>query len=93
MIIELPAFETEKITEITNVEGFTGIITGITTTTGINHSLAIKFFFRASQQASGLKVDYPVFISDTSVGNGVTSVDGLRCFSRRYWNNLLRQCI
>ena len=76
VIIELPAFKTEKITEITNVEGFTGIVTGITTTTGINHPLAIKFFFRASQQASGLKVDYPVFISDTSVGNGVTSVDG-----------------
>jgi len=77
VIIDLPPFETEKITAISNVQGFTGIITGITTTTGINgHPLAIKFFFRASQEASGLKVDYPVFISNTSVGNGVTSVDG-----------------
>jgi len=76
VIVELPSFETEKITSISNVEGFTGIITGITTTTGTgSHPLALKFFFRADKAANGLLVNYPVLIKDTSVGNGVTSVD------------------
>ena len=76
VIIELPKFETEKITSISNVEGFTGIITGITTTTGTgSHTLALKFFFRADKAANSLLVNYPVFIKDTKVGHGVTSVD------------------
>ena len=76
VIVELPTFKTEKITSIENVEGFTGIITGITTTTGTgSHPLALKFFFRADKTANTLLVGYPVFITDTSVGNGVTSVD------------------
>ena len=76
VLVELPTFETEKITSIDNVEGFTGIITGITTTTGTGgHPLALKFFFRADKAANSLLVNYPVFIKDTSVGNGVTSVD------------------
>ena len=36
VLIELPPFQTEKITSIDKVEGFTGIITGITTTTTNN---------------------------------------------------------
>ena len=76
VLVELPTFETEKVTSIDNVEGFTGIITGITTTTGTGgHPLALKFFFRADKAANSLLVNYPVFIKDTSVGNGVTSVD------------------
>jgi len=76
VIVELPTFETEKITSISNVEGFTGIITGITTTTGSgSHPLALKFFFRADKAANGLLLNYPVLIKDTSVGSGVTSVD------------------
>ena len=76
VLVELPTFETEKVTSIDNVEGFTGIITGITTTTGTGgHPLALKFFFRADKAANGLLVNYPVFIKDTTVGNGITSVD------------------
>ena len=76
VIISLPEFKTEKITSISNVEGFTGIITGISTTTGTGgHPLALKFFFRADKNALPLVPGYPVFISDTNVGNGVTSVD------------------
>ena len=77
VIVDLPIFKTEKITGITNLDGFTGIITGITTTTGTNgHPLALKFFFRADiSEADTLKVGYPVFIHDTTVGNGLTSVD------------------
>jgi len=78
VIIDLPEFKTEKITEISNIEGFTGIITGITTTTGTGgHPLALKFFFRSDEQISGkpINVGYPVFIKDTKVGSAVTSVD------------------
>ena len=68
----------KKITSIDNVDGFTGIITGITTTTGTGgHPLALKFFFRAidNESAADLELGYPVFIHDTVVGNGVTSVN------------------
>ena len=76
VIVELPSYQTEKLTSISNVEGFTGIITGITTITGTgSHPLALKFFFRADKAANGLLENYPVFITDTSVGNGVTSVN------------------
>ena len=76
VIVELPTFETEKVTAISNVEGFTGIITGISTTTGTGgHPLALKFFFRADKSANTLIAGYPIFISDTTVGNGVTSVN------------------
>ena len=62
VIVELPKFETEKITGISNVEGFTGIITGITTTTGTGgHPLALKFFFRADKSANTLVDGYPKF--------------------------------
>ena len=74
MIIDLPEFKTEKITSIDNVEGFTGIITGISTTT-VSGQSALKFFFRADKTANTLLVGYPVFIKDTTVGTGITSVD------------------
>ena len=74
VIINLPKFETEKIRKIENVEGFTGIITGISTVTNSGQS-ALKFFFRADKPASDLLVNYPVFITDTPVGDGVISVD------------------
>ena len=76
VILELPTYQIEKLTSISNVEGFTGIITGITTTTGTgSHPLALKFFFRADKTANTLLQNYPVFITDTTVGNGVTSVN------------------
>ena len=76
VIIEEPDFKTEKVTSITEMQGFTGIITGISTTT-VSGQSAIKFFFNASKniQSEGLIVGYPVLITNTSVGNGVVSVD------------------
>jgi hypothetical protein len=74
VIIDLPPFKNEKITSITNVEGFTGIVTGISTTT-VSGQSALKFFFRADKAANSLLVGYPVFIKDTTVGTGVISVD------------------
>ncbi|MEC8551849.1 MAG: hypothetical protein VXY93_15240, partial [Pseudomonadota bacterium] len=74
VIIDLPPFKTEKVTSISNVEGFTGIITGIKEVTNSGQS-ALKFFFRADKAANSLLVNYPVFITDTPVGSGVISVD------------------
>ncbi|MEC8540187.1 MAG: hypothetical protein VXY51_10645, partial [Pseudomonadota bacterium] len=55
VIIESPEFKIEKITSISNVEGFTGIITGISTTT-VSGQSALKFFFRADKTANTLLV-------------------------------------
>jgi hypothetical protein len=75
-IVEDPPFTYELITDITTVEGFSGIITGIGTTTGIGgHPLAINFFANVStNDFTGLISGYPIYISDTNVGHGVTSV-------------------
>ena len=75
VIISLPPFQTEKITSLNNVEGFTGIITGISSVT-VSGQTALKFFFRATKNASSLLAGYPVFIQDTKIGHGVTSVGG-----------------
>ena len=86
-IIELPAFQTERINTIENVEGYTGIITGIQQTTRTGGKPALKFFFNAvTQNSSGvltnvdadkLKVGYPILVSGTKVGNGLTSINGV----------------
>lgn len=59
--------------------GFSGIITGITTSTGVSgNPLALKFFLRRENNAftfDDLNVDYPVYIFNTNVGTGVTSID------------------
>ena len=76
VIIETPKYSHELVTDITFVQGFSGIITGITTSVGTGgHPLALKFFFRANAAtASDLIANYPVLIVDTKVGSGVTSV-------------------
>jgi hypothetical protein len=75
VIVANPPFGVEKIDDIVNIEGFAGIITGITTSVGTNgHPLAIKFFANTSS-FSGLQTNYPIYIFNTSVGTGITSVD------------------
>jgi hypothetical protein len=69
----------EKITGIKNIYGFSGIITGISTTAGTSgNPLAIVFDLNISSPnsfPSGLTTGYPIFIYDTIVGKGVTSID------------------
>ena len=79
---------TEKITKFENVQGFTGIITGINETTDSGGQKSIKFNFTAldhytfegelkvAGEITSLVVGYPVVISNTKVGNGVISVNG-----------------
>ena len=86
VVIESPPFKNEQIKNIVNFEGYTGIITGITTTTRTGpNALALKFDFHAVTRgtdggfvnalANTLKVGYPILITDTKVGQGLTSVN------------------
>ena len=77
-IVPLPDPNYENLGGIQFVSGFSGIVTSIETTTGTGgHPLGIKFFLDRSPTAFGndLKVGYPIFIKNTKVGSGVTSVD------------------
>jgi hypothetical protein len=75
VIVPLPDPTYENITNISLVNGFSGIITGITTATGSGgNPLALKFYLNAPSY-TGLQIGYPIYIFDTRVGNGVTSID------------------
>ena len=65
----------ENILSIDTVQGSSGIITGITTVAGIGTDLALKFFLNASS-FTGLSTGYPIYIFNTPIGSGVTSIDG-----------------
>ena len=75
--VSLDATEFEKVTKITNVQGWSAIITGIAATDGTNGNDALKFEFQveSNQLASDLLVGYPVLIHDTQLGDGVISID------------------
>jgi hypothetical protein len=65
----------ENITNITNIQGFSGNIVGIGTTVGIGTNLAIKFTLDPTLSPfTGLEVGYPIYIFNSKVGNGVTSI-------------------
>ena len=75
VLASFPEFESELVTNITTVEGFSGIVTGITTTTGtLGNPLAIKFFVQGPSAFTGLQTNYPIYIKNTSVGTGLTSI-------------------
>ena len=60
------------------IEGFSGIVTGITTTSGIGVPLALEFKVQhnvTSAEFVGLSTGYPIYIYDTTIGSGVTSID------------------
>ena len=83
VLTQLPRVVKEDIDQISTIEGYDGIITGIAVTDGVGgHPLALKFTLEpdfvnnASSQATDLKVGYPIMIFGTKVGHGVTSVDG-----------------
>jgi len=65
----------ELISNISLINGFSGIITGITTSAGSGgNPLALRFHLNASSYV-GLQTGYPIYIFDTRVGRGVTSID------------------
>jgi hypothetical protein len=77
VIVPLPKTNDELISRVNQINGFSGIITGITTTTGtLGNPLAIKFFLKSNTGSfTGLTTGYPIYIFDTCIGTGVTSID------------------
>jgi hypothetical protein len=77
VLVPTPAPLKERVRNISVIEGFAGIITGISTTTGTGgHSLSLKLNLKISSgDFSSLQVGYPICVTDTNVGRGVTSVD------------------
>ena len=86
VIIDLPKFKTEKLTGISDFQGYTGIITGITQITRSGGGPALRFDYHAYVKnldgtysdlipANPLLQGYPVLITETKVGNGLTSVE------------------
>lgn len=76
--VATPNLSSEVLTEIELVQGFSGIITGITTNTGINgNPLAMTFhvLYDSTSDIDSLVQDYPIYVFDTHVGHGVTSID------------------
>jgi len=67
-------FKKEVIKNISSVKGSSGIITGITTTSGIGTSLALRFYLNSVGMALTLTSGYPIYIFNTSIGTGVTSI-------------------
>ncbi len=80
VLVALPNAVKEDVDTITTVEGFDGDIVGVAVTDGIGHPLALKFTLNAdltnnpNSTLSDLKEGYPIYIFETQVGHGVTSV-------------------
>ena len=77
VIVPTEKTDFEKISKITNVQGWSAIITKIDTTTGTNGNAALEFEFQVetNQLASDLLVGYPVLIHGTQIGDGIISID------------------
>ena len=77
VLVSPPSKNYENITKVESIKGFSGIITGISTTSGIGgHPLAIKFFLdRETSFGNDLNVGNPILITNTHIGSGVTSVN------------------
>ena len=80
-ILSLPSVNFENLDKIQIVKGFSGNITAISTTTGSGTPLALKFTLDVGSPnifnsgTNTLDVGYPVFISNTRIGDGITSID------------------
>jgi len=74
VLVPLPDPTYEKINNVTQVTGRYGNITGIGTTVGVGTDLALNFTL---SNLSDLSIGYPIYIFNTKVGNGVTSIDGV----------------
>ena len=77
IIAPIPNPTSELIQNIEFVQGFSGIVTGITTSVGVGTYLGIKFFIKYNPTDSNddLIAGYPIFVFDTAIGNGITSID------------------
>ena len=74
VIVPLPAPIYENITDVTTIQGFSGKITGIQTCSGIGTNLGLRFTISSNSALSSLVSGYLIYIFNTKVGNGVTSI-------------------
>ena len=74
----------ESISNFSIVEGFSGIVTGITTAVGTgSNPLALEFSIHhvgssdkvAKTNFAGITTGYPIYVYNTNIGSGVTSID------------------
>lgn len=71
-----PNVKVETIKNIEFVQGFAGIITGITQVSGVGTDLALQFNLNIdSGNFLALSQGYPIYIYDTQIGTGVTTID------------------
>ena len=76
VLIPLPNPKIETIS-VGNVEGFSGIVTGIgTTTTSGNPAIKFELYNEDASFGNTLEVGYPFFVSNSVLGTGVTSLTG-----------------
>ena len=76
VIVEYPSLEDETLVSANTVSGFDGTIIGIGTTSGIGTDLGIEFkILTPGGNYSDLSVGYPIYIFDTKVGTGLTTID------------------
>ena len=76
VIVSLPNPVYENVTGIDVIQGFAGIVTGISTCNAAGLTThAIKFeLHRDTTNYTNLNIGYPIYVYDTRVGSGVTSV-------------------
>ena len=81
VLVSSPSLTQKTITgfETLDTKGFSGIVTGISTTTS-GSNLAFEFHLRTSSSdlsipANSIAADTPIYIFDTRIGTGVTSMD------------------
>ena len=72
LIVSESSNSVEKIKNVSSVDGFSGNIIGIASTSGIGVDLAIKFTLDAPSY-TGIQVGNPIYVYNTKVGNGVIS--------------------
>ena len=74
-IIESPKVNVKNAFDASTIQGFSRNIISIATTSGIGTSLAIKFEFEPGIMFTDLQVGYPIYVSNTKVGTGITSIN------------------
>lgn len=74
-ILESPKIKFKNAFDANVIQGFERNIISIATTSGIGTSLAIKFQFQPGIIFSDLQVGYPIYVSNTRVGTGITTIN------------------
>tara|TARA_S200000501_G_scaffold20363_1_gene18101 strand:- start:21595 stop:34593 length:12999 start_codon:yes stop_codon:yes gene_type:complete len=74
VLAPFPTFKSEKVLNIDRIHGFSGIITGIGTVTGIGVPLALEFILKDGGTYENLVAGYPINIHSTTIGSGATSI-------------------